>query len=86
VQRYWISFDTAEEVCPSFVGVTAWDLEDALAIVSRTWMDGRPAPVPLAAIEDVDVRTLPDWVRTTMAPPNWRGIWYPVSSLPTGMT
>ena len=59
-------------------GVTAYDVLDAKAIIEgRLFPEGLPAIAQV--IEDIDVSTLDEnHVRRHMAPPNWRGIWYPL--------
>ena len=79
--RFWIELSDPKLGRPSFVGVTAWSLDDALGIIAtRYYAGGRPVP-PRRVVENIDVSTLPTWVRQSMAPPNWRGVWYPVSGI-----
>lgn len=88
--RYWIEYDWPKRESPAFgteehnFGVTAHDLEDALRLVRQEFYDlfaaaGRPKSEPSIrrVVEDIDVSTLPDYVRTGMHPPNWRGVWFP---------
>lgn len=78
LHRYWIRL--AEDVKPSLseFGVTAFDETDALAILSHVAFGGEPLPEVLEVRQDVDVRNLDQGrVVPNMAPPNWRGIWYP---------
>lgn len=78
LHRYWIRLE--QETVPSLTqfGVTAFDERDALAILSHVVFGGEALPAVLEVRADVDVRDLdPGHVRTNMAPPNWRGIWYP---------
>lgn len=79
--RYWFEFDheasTAARMMP-WVGVTAWNLEDAGRIVSDDLFGGDPLPPTTRIVEDVDVQTLDaSHVQNQMSPPNRRGIWYP---------
>jgi hypothetical protein len=87
--RYWITFDYAAgkaegTVLPEWLeqtgfGVTAIDLDDAMAIVERDWFGAHGFPVPPTreVVENIDVSTLDDHVRPNMHPPNWRGLWFP---------
>jgi hypothetical protein len=60
-------------------GVTAYSLEDALALVRQElWRTDEPLPSIREVIEDVDVSTLdPGHVLPNMGPPIWRGVWFP---------
>ena len=53
-------------------------MDDARSLIeSRIFPEGLPKI--LRIVEDVDVSALDaDHVRRNMAPPNWRGIWYPL--------
>jgi hypothetical protein len=87
--RYWITFDYPARETKGVVvgdwtrqvgfGVTAADLDDAMAILRREWFDRHDLDVPpIQAInEDVDVSELPEQLRPHMNPPNWRGMWFP---------
>ena len=59
-------------------GVTAFDQPDALGIIAHVAFSGQAMPDVLEIKADVDVRDLHQGhVIPNMAPPNWRGIWYP---------
>ena len=78
--RYWIEFH--EHQGPFGFGITAVDEADALGLARTWWTEfGVPMPAVKAITVDVDVSTLEPEVRLNMLPPNWRGIWYPMSSL-----
>lgn len=83
LHRYWIRFrlDIAEPHPPGTlmgVGVTAYDREDALGIVSSTVFSG-DLPEIETLIEDVDLSTLDqDHVTPNSASPLPRGIWFPL--------
>ena len=84
LHRYWIRFDDTHRICHALglglgCGVTAFDLDDAIALLEEHVFKG-PMPVPIASsTEDVDVRTLDQGhVIPNMLPPHWRGVWYPV--------
>lgn len=92
--RYWITFglEPARPAAPgtisldggqwgpSHVGVTACDLDDALALARELcWPDG-DVPQVDAVIEDVDVSSL-GIAGPLLGVPIWRGVWYPVTTL-----
>jgi hypothetical protein len=83
LRRFWFEFDRSSKSAflTPWCGVTAFDVDDAKSIIeSRVFLDGLPAITKV--IEDVDVSTLDEnHVRRNMAPPNWRGIWYPLGYL-----
>jgi hypothetical protein len=81
LRRFWFEFDrTASQraFMTPWCGVTAFDLDDAQSLIeTRVFPEGLPKV--LRVVEDVDVSTLDaDHVLLNMAPPNWRGIWYPL--------
>ena len=77
--RYWVTFDGN----PGYglgmgVGVTAWNVEDALQLVTDALSTYGPLPPIAKVIEDVDVSTLDArHVIPNMDPPIWRGVWFP---------
>ena len=80
--RYWFEFDWGDEEPPPGArfgcGVTALGAEDALALLRERVFVGRDLPPIKRMIEDVDVSTLDEGhVLPNMAPPNWRGVWFP---------
>ena len=86
LHRYWIQFDDPKRLGHGLglvlvlgCGVTAFDLDDAIALLERDVFKG-PMPVRIASsIEDVDVRTLdPGHVIPNMLPPDRRGVWFPM--------
>ena len=85
--RFWFEFDygpgpggpgiTLWHPGPSWVGVTAFDYDDAVRIVRAEYFADRSMPTVKSVIEDVDVSKI-DLLRTIrFDPPIWRGIWYP---------
>jgi hypothetical protein len=81
--RYWFEFDFAEEerhpVLQLGVGVTAFDYEDAVSLVRDRVFDGAELLRIQQVTENVDVSTLdPGHVLPNMAPPDSRGIWFPM--------
>ncbi len=80
--RYWFEFDikaSREARSMPWVGVTAWNLDDARQLVSDRLFNGQPLPPHTRLVEDVAIPDLDDnHVRRHMAPPNERGIWYPM--------
>ncbi len=90
--RYWITFDYPPPLeAEGFVvgewwrqigfGVTAVDLDDAMAILRREWFERHDLDEPPVReiVENVDVSELGEHVLPNMAPPNWRGMWFPRS-------
>jgi hypothetical protein len=82
--RYWIEFDFAEGYEPPVgtrlgIGVTAFDRDDALGLVGERVFSAHEVPPVSRVREDVDVSTLDQaHVIPNMAPPNSRGIWFPL--------
>lgn len=84
--RFWLTFDygpppggiTTWNPGPSWVGVTAFDYEDALRIVRHEYFPDEPLPPLKSIVEDVDISTI-DVLRSYpyYSVPIWRGIWYP---------
>jgi hypothetical protein len=81
--RYWIELNFPDGYPPHAtrrgIGVTALDRDDALRLVAeRVFPDGE-VPQVSEIREDVDVSTLdPGHVIPNIAPPNRRGIWFPL--------
>jgi len=80
LHRYWLEFAPEEGVPLGLgwgCGVTAFDLRDAVQLV--TVMLGVDPPEPVKVTEDVDVSTLDaGHVLPNMYPPNERGVWFPM--------
>ena len=85
--RFWFEFDygpgpgglTTWNPGPPWVGVTAFDYDDAVRIVRAEYFADRSMPAVRSFIEDVDVSAI-DVIKGTgyrFSPPVWRGIWYP---------
>jgi hypothetical protein len=81
LRRYWFKFEPLGK--PSSLnlgcGVTAYSLDDAVALLrERVFMD-QPLPRIAQTIEDVDVRTLDQGrVIPNMGVVTRRGVWFPV--------
>ena len=78
LHRYWIEFDASDAPSgmTSGCGVTAFDREDAMRLLSQAI--GCTPPPPVRVIEDVDVSTLDQrHVLLNMHPPSRRGVWFP---------
>lgn len=59
-------------------GVTAFDEADTLQVLQHVVFAGQPMPVVSEVRADVDIRDLDQGhVVPNMAPPNWRGVWFP---------
>jgi hypothetical protein len=65
---------------PPWCGVTAFDLEDAMALVQTTLFPGKRLPRIARVTEDVDVSAITDWPIPLHDPPIWRGVWFPPSN------
>jgi hypothetical protein len=96
LRRYWLRFAITKAdfnnptrrwnpLLAGGVGVSAWDLDDALVIV-RDWLFGGEELPPLTEIfVDVNVSTL--WEEGAffrggfLGVPVWRGVWYPGDNL-----
>ena len=79
LHRYWIEFDASDAPfgMTSGCGVTAFDREDAMRLLSQA-IGGSP-PAAVRVIEDVDVSTLDEGhVLPNMHPPSGRGVWFPM--------
>jgi hypothetical protein len=87
LHRYWFDFREAEQgMLPSSVrlgcGVTAYDLQDALAILQSDVFGVLPIPRHSVTV-DVDLSTLDaGHVLTNMSPHVWRGVWFPAGVEP----
>jgi hypothetical protein len=79
LQRFWFQFvDPEPRVLRLGCGVTAYDYEDAIAILEQTVFAGRNVPKITSVVPNVDVTTLDrGHVIPNMDPPVWRGVWFP---------
>jgi hypothetical protein len=86
VQRYWFEFvvDLADWAAPSSVlragcGVTGYDVDDCLRIISDKVLGGANPPTIRRVVEDIDVSTLDQkHVVPNMGSIFRRGIWFPL--------
>jgi hypothetical protein len=81
LRRYWIHLRDADKFAGLRLGcgVTAFDLDDALALLRTQVIGDQPFDVE-AVVEDVDVRALdPGHVLPNMGVVARRGIWFPLS-------
>jgi hypothetical protein len=77
LHRYWFALADPTPQSGLGYGVTAFDESDARSILERLVFDG-PLPEIEEVRADVDVRDLDQrHIAPNMAPPSWRGIWYP---------
>jgi hypothetical protein len=82
LKRYWFEFERNQ--IPDHLalgcGVTAYNYDDALYILCKKVFRDSVVPSPKIVIEDIDVSTLDAGpALVNMAPPNLRGISYPLS-------
>jgi hypothetical protein len=87
--RFWFEFDYGPAPwpelgaiylwCPGplYVGVTAFDYEDAIRIIRTESFDSKTLPAIAACTEDVDVSKIAMLATLPYSPPVWRGIWFP---------
>lgn len=82
LKRYWFRFDIRYELPVGSkigVGVTAYNLDDALSIVANKMFNEKELPPIEEQIENVDLRTLDsNHILPNMGIPNVRGIWFPL--------
>jgi hypothetical protein len=77
LHSYWIRLEPKGRILREY-GVTAFSEEDALEILAYMAFPGQEMPTVEEVVADVDVRDLDQrHVIPNMAPPNWRGVWYP---------
>jgi hypothetical protein len=76
--RFWFEFARlAQPEFPRRFGVTAWNYDDALTILSNA-IPGWKQFQLIRSISDVDIRTLdPNHVQPNMGICSVRGIWFP---------
>jgi len=78
LHRYWVTFNSRSAELPPGIGVTAFSLDDALALIQEKVWKGRQMPEPETITADVDVSTLDaGHVLPNMDEPTSRGIWFP---------
>ncbi len=83
MHRYWVEFeldplDEERLVLERGCGVTAYDKDDALALLQERVFGGRPLPPVRRIIEDIDISTLDSGhVLPNMDLPFARGVWFP---------
>jgi hypothetical protein len=80
LHRFWFKFGSLKPYTPLRLGsgVTAYNYEDAIAILRETVFAGEEFPPIESFIPDVDIRELDQkHVIPNMEAPVWRGVWYP---------
>jgi hypothetical protein len=80
--RYWIEFDWGDQAPMAGTnlgcGVTAFDREDAVALVAKTVFANAAMPAISNVIEDVEITTLDEeHVIPNMGASSERGVWFP---------
>jgi len=77
LHRFWFRFSFSEKLGLGY-GVTAYNYDDAVAILTEIVFSKREFPPIESVLEDVDISTLDQkHVIPNMEAPVWRGIWYP---------
>ena len=75
--RYWIELESQENPWIRF-GVTAYSIDDAIALIMAEALNTDARPITKTIIEDVDIRKLDQHhVIPNMGIPTIRGIWFP---------
>lgn len=86
LRRYWFEFDLSQSQARMVpyglgCGVTAFDYEDAIALMKDRVFRSSDLPPIRNVIEDVDISTLDDkHVRPNMDIPVFRGVWFPLGA------
>jgi hypothetical protein len=87
LRRYWFEFDFSQDEnlassCKQGCGVTAYDYDDALALMENMVFKDAGLPPVRKVVEDIDISTLDEnHVRPNIGIPVFRGVWFP--SLPS---
>jgi hypothetical protein len=75
--RYWIELENQETIWNRF-GVTAFSIDDAMAMIMTKALKTTERPEAKTIIEDVDIRELEqNHVAPNIGAPTIRGIWFP---------
>lgn len=80
LHRFWFKFGSLKPYNPLGLGcgVTAYDYDDAIAILRKTVFAGVEVPLVESFVQDVDISGLDQkHVIPNMEAPVWRGVWYP---------
>jgi len=80
LRRYWFEFEPSPIPTPINLGcgVTAYNYDDAIALMNEVVFKQDPVPKILRALEDVDVSTLDqNHVIPNMRSVLVRGVWFP---------
>ena len=83
LKRYWIEFKENQNLSGYLLqrcyGVTAFDYSDAIDILKDLVFKNTELPIVSNYTENIDIRNLDQGhVIPNMAPPNYRGIWFPL--------
>ena len=84
LRRYWLQFEFSHDASPPAgvrmgCGVTAYDYDDAFALLREKVFRSAELPEVATAAEDVDISTLDArHVRPNMGDPTTRGVWFPM--------
>lgn len=80
--RFWFTFESSSTLPPVIklgCGITAYNFDDALALLrQKICLNGKEIIIK-NCIENIDLTTLDqNHVLPNILPPNFRGIWYPL--------
>jgi hypothetical protein len=83
MKRYCFEFEFDDNDFPYGIkmgcGVTAFDQTDAIELMKTRVLKGESVPKIKKMIENVDISSLDALhIQQNMAPPNIRGIWFPI--------
>ncbi|HKT12770.1 MAG TPA: hypothetical protein VJW77_13185 [Terriglobia bacterium] len=86
LRKYWFEFDLSQSPAPTAgpepcCGVTAYDYEDALALLKENVFREGDLPPIRNVVEDIDISALDEKrVRSKIGIPVFRGVWFPENS------
>lgn len=83
LDSYWLSFPD-DDALPSGVGVTAFSLEDAHALLDDFGIVSHRHAKRIDVLQGVTLSKLPSWVPSNSGPLIFRGLWYPCYNLGQG--
>ena len=76
LDTFWITFPE-DATSPIGIGVTAFSLEDAFALLDDFGIDLHRRMKPMKVSKGISLRDLPSWVGPNSGPLIFRGVWAP---------